>query len=496
MGAGTSVLGFGGGFAKGLANALLQNRERSDQQAREAEAAKFRQFQTLNPVALQAAQDTGDWSAYEGFLTGYFPDLAKQQKKTGFSFQDLGPLLSAPGLREPTPVGEGQTPAAAAASGTIPQLNIPSTVAEGMPTPPDGVLPSRALVAPATPAAPAPPPPAADPRQSFLGFQMLSPEQQAERETTQEIGKLERTRTAQINLARRMLPQLKAIDESITLEDALRYVSKGELVTPASRAASGNLYRYGVDREALAKELFDKPYDSLTKQEASIVLREEKTMLEKESEARGTGTATARFNAPADIPTAQAGGVPVGTRAADVSGQAVPTQAIRERRKSVEELKENLTHIKSNLLGVLPKKGELGELAPGAVYTVRRRLPKYRTDIAKLESAINNVVNVMARSVGEQRGTQTERDALRAEAAIAQIRDALLTGDTQESASARIDESLRVLDGILGRLPTEPVPTKPAATGAPAAGTPAAAGTQNNAAPSATKDAQGNWIIP
>jgi hypothetical protein len=488
MAAGTSVGGFGGGLARGLASALRSNRERQDQKQREATEAEFRQFSTLNPIAFQAAQDTGDWATYQGFVTRYFPELEKAAKKKGFSFEELGPLLSAPGLQPPLAVGAGQTPdAAAAVSGTSPNVAMPmpappGTSAVGATAEPP-VLSSRAAVAPATPAA------QPDPRQNFLGFQMLTPEQRAEQETTQEIGKLERTRMAQVGLARKMLPQLKAIDESITLEDALRYVSKGELVTPASRLASGQTYRYGVDREAIAKAIFDKPFDGLSRHEADIVLREEKTMLEGEAKARGTGTAQAKFEAPADIAAAQAGGVPVGTRAADVAGQSVPTPAVRERRKSVEGLKAELTHIKDNLLGPLPKKGELGELAPGAVYTVRRRLPKYRTEIAKLESAINNVVNVMARSVGEQRGTQTERDALRAEAAIAQIRDALLTGDTQESAGARIDESIRVLDGIMGRLPDDPVPTKPAA------GTPAAAAA-SSAAPAATKDAQGNWIIP
>lgn len=480
--AGAGALGFGGGLAKGLASALLQNRERADQKAREATEAQFRQFQALNPVAFQAASESGDWSAYEGFLTQYFPELAKSAKKTGFSFQDLGPLLSAPGLQEPPAVGAGQTPAAASGlPGGAPLMMLSPEGAPSQPIEVQEPVPSRAAVAPATP------PAAPDPRSQFLGMTMLTPEQRGERETGMEIAKLERTRTAQVQLARRMLPQLKAIDESITLEDALRYVSKGELVTPASRLASGNIYRYGVDREAISMATFGVPFGEGTRQQQAIVLREEKSMLEAEALARGTGTGQARFQAPMTAEQAQAAGVPAGTRSSDIAGQVVPTAAVRDRRKSVEELKENLTHIRNDLLGPLPKKGELGELAPGAMYTVRRRLPKYRTEIASLESAINNVVNVMARSVGEQRGTQTERDALRAEAAIAQIRDALLTGDTQESATARIDESLRVLDGILGRLPIEPVPTRSAA---------GARGGAANAAPTATKDAQGNWIIP
>lgn len=486
MASAAGALGFGGGLAKGLASALLQNRERSDRLAREEAEANFRQFQALNPVAFQAAAETGDWATYENFLQGYFPELGKSAKKTGFSFQDLGPLLSAPGLQEPTAVGAGQTPAAAGVAGT-------EAVPTGI-TPPPGAAPETALIPSRTAVSPATP--ATQPAQSsFLGFQMLTPEQRRERAITEQTETESGVATARVNVARRLLPELKKIDPSITLEDALRYVSKGELITPTSRAAANQIYRYGVDREALAKSLFSKPFDQLTQQEAEIVIREEQQMLQAESQARGTGTAQARFEAPVDIPTAQSTGVPVGTRASQVAGQAVPTTQQTDRRKSVEEMQENLTFIRDNLLGVLPKDTELGGLAPGAVYTVRRRLPRYRAEIAKLESAINNVVNVMARSVGEQRGTQTERDALRAEAAIAQIRDALLTGDTQESATARINESLRVLDGILGRLPAAPV-ARPGGTGQPASSRVGGSPTGTNAAPTATKDAQGNWIIP
>lgn len=463
MANGVAAAGLGAGFAKSLAGALSQSRQTQREESQLAEERKWREFQTLWPVRFQMFQENPTPEAaaeLEDWTTQYVPGLKKAIKRTGMSFESLGPLLA----------GQAQAPAGQVTEMIPGAPGIPGTAPA---TPPVEARTQIAMPGPTT----------------LFGAPVLTPEQRAERETGLEISKLERTRTAQMHLARRMLPQLQQIDPSITLEDALRYVSKGELVTPASAYRTGQFYRYGVDREAISKALFEKPYDQLTRQEADIVLREEKSMLELEAQARGTGTATARFQAPLTAGEAQAAGVPTGTRSSELAGQVVPTLQQQDRRRSVQELQENLTYIRDNLLVALPKKGELGGMAPGAAYALRRRSNQYREQIASLESAINNVVNVMARSVGEQRGTQTERDALRAEAAIAQIRDAILTGDTQESATARIDQSLRVLEGILGRLPVQPTPQQ-----TPRAGRPGGQG--QTAAPTAVQDAQGNWTIP
>jgi len=172
MASGAGALGFGGGFAKGLAGALLSNRERSDQKAREAQASKMQELQMLWPQVWKSAEESGDYARAGEFLEQYLPGTLKQFQKKGFSFEDIGPLLSAPGLQAPTAVGAGQTPAAAAV--TQGAGGAPDTGVSGEPA----VLPSRAAVAPMTPAAPAAQP---DPRQSFLGFQMLTPEQRDER---------------------------------------------------------------------------------------------------------------------------------------------------------------------------------------------------------------------------------------------------------------------------------------------------------------------------
>jgi hypothetical protein len=515
MGSGAG-LGFGAGIAQGFARAYIGTKERRREEQR---TDALREFTALFPLAVKAAEDTGDYAALEDFVGETFPKLRERSTARRAKAKAAQPKLTPPTM-QPAPAQAPTSAAGAptepttdigAVAGTTPAPSVAATAPAGPPSPaaapmtagPAGEpapLPSRQLAVSGTPA----PPP--DPSQSFMGFTMMTPQQRRQRDVEDEIDKLEQTRVAQMQLARRMLPELQKTDPSITLEDAMRYVSKGELMSAASQRQA-NMYRYGVDREALSKAVFGKAYDQLDRVEADIILREEQALIQRESEGRALGTGQGRFQAPMTAEQAQAAGVPAGTTSAQVAGQAIPRADEMQRRRSIEELQTTLADIRDRLLGpALPKKGELGELAPGAAYAIRRRTPAYRDQIASLEAAINNVVNVMARSVGEQRGTQTERDALRAEAAIAQIRDALFTGDTVESATARINESLKVLDRILGQLPNKPQPTAagaaPAAPrSAPATSTtapPARAGGPGPAAPGgapkATKTDQG-WVI-
>lgn len=253
---------------------------------------------------------------------------------------------------------------------------------------------------------------------------------------------------------------------------------------------STNMLRFGVDREAIARAQFGRDFKDLSQAEAQQVITTEQEQLRLEAVQRRLGTGQGALEAPITPSVSQQTGLPIGAPGTAFVGQAVPTMPQQDRRRSVDTLKTELIHIKADLLGVLPKSGELGGLAPGAVLMVRRRLPQYRTQVARLEAALNNVVNVVARSVGEQRGTQTEQDALRAEAAIVNLRETFLRGDTQESAAARIDETMAVLDQILSRLPAQPVPGVGTAPPAPGALT-----AQPTNLPSATRDANGNWII-
>lgn len=254
--------------------------------------------------------------------------------------------------------------------------------------------------------------------------------------------------------------------------------------------------RFGVDREALARAKYGKDFKDLNQQEADLIIGAEQELIKREAGQRVAGAGEAKMAVPADLDTARQNQVPVGTRASDVQGQIVATQPVIAQRRSVENVRDQLAYIlgtpdKPGPISVLPKKTDLiGGIAPGAVMAVKRRSRNDREAVAQLDSALQNIVNVMARSVAEQRGAQTEADAVRAEAAIVQMRDAILSGDTQESATARINESLRLLEQILGRLPSAPVTTPgivPGPGGPPAP--------QQAAPVQMKKDANGNWVI-
>lgn len=486
MGAGSGALGFGGGFAKGFANGILRKHQEDRETKQRSDDARAREAQTLLPLHVQMAIDSGDYGGLEQFVTANFPEAAKAWKKEGNPLEHIAPLLRGQSHAAAAPAGVQPAAAPAATPDqTAPQGEQASALTQSGQPP---VLPSRTLVDPQTPPKPGP---------TFFGTPVLTPDQRAERDANATVTQrrvLAKAATALHRADPEAFPTIQAalmslgvatpLDRQGTLPQTgtfgdylLRLQSdRGKpLTAPEVEAARTQWEKlnnpipfYGSDREALSKDLFDKPYNDLDKGQRDIVLREEQLLLSSKSQSRTEGVGQGKMNTPADLNTAQDTGVAVGTKAADVAGQAVPTTANRDARRNVENLKTSLEDIKSRLLVALPKKGDLGAMAPGAAYALRRRLPAYRDQIAALESAVNGIVNVVARSVGEQRGAQTEKDAIRAEAGIVSLRDALLAGDTQESASARIDETLTIVGRILNSMPDTPVkPPKPEA--APAA---------------------------
>lgn len=263
----------------------------------------------------------------------------------------------------------------------------------------------------------------------------------------------------------------------------------------------------GADREAVATRLFGKRYGELQPEEATQVDAEVQKYIQTSAQSRETGTALGKFNAPIDVQTAQATQLPVGTTSAQVAGQAVPTAQQQDRIRLASTIRQQLESIKTKL-GVLPRNGDLiGGMLPGAVYSARRIDPRYRTQIADLESTVNNIRASLTRTIQANVGTETEKDAQRALTTLVDLDASLLNptkGDTQESATVRLQDTITYLDSVLQTLPAQPVPqpvgTPPPSTTPPprtgAAGTPP----PRSAAPppSATsfkKDAQGNWVI-
>jgi hypothetical protein len=245
-------------------------------------------------------------------------------------------------------------------------------------------------------------------------------------------------------------------------------------IQPEQMGTWGTLALGNLGYRRLADVPLDKRDDVVAE---SMRLREEAAL------RTGTGAAQAKFQAPMTAPQAQAAQVPVGTTSAQLTGQNIATTQQADRRRTIETIREQLDTIEQKL-GVLPSQNELAGMAPGAVMAVRRRRADWKPAIADLDASVDEIVNALARSVGEQRGTQTEMDAERAYNTIVQARTSWrdpLGGDTRESALARIQQTRAYLDTVLKRLPAPAVPqVAPAApqvaTPPPAPGAGAGAG--------------------
>lgn len=245
---------------------------------------------------------------------------------------------------------------------------------------------------------------------------------------------------------------------------------------PKPTGAGANPF-FGQDREAIARRIYGRPFNQLTPEEAADVDQKRTEQLQSDANARGTGAGQAAFNKPIGVSEAQRTNTQVGASSAQYSGQPIPSNAEQDQRRGIEGVRGQLEHVKTLVAAALPKQGELGAVAPGATLAVRRRSPQYRVQVAQLESALDNVVNVLARTVGQQRGAQTEQDATRAYNTVVAMKARLLdplAGDTVESAQARIAETLQYLDVVLKGLPAAPVPGAGAGASAGVGGPPPA----------------------
>lgn len=555
--AGGGGLGFGAGFSKGIAGALVGKRERDRQAAEKESQRRDKLFGTMLPYMIENAEDPSD---IETYIRGQYPDLDGKGGKKGESriakiAKSLAPFLGV-GKRDPRDIGPangrvigtgygggsirmgdasstdtvrqsplpsqqppgvtggtiddkfyrdsipgmiGKLPGTPGTPAPVPtqpfdqppaQTSLPRAVDMPPGSAPFGMLPGDHITEPSMKpvaqasaqaqqqqsqqsqqAAPPPTgpilPPAPQPQSSaqrastMFGVRMLTPEQKAERAIRVQTAATEAQIGARRSIVQRIGPSL-----NLTPEEAREFVLTGEFTPASKRQASTPMM--GVDREAQGLAMYGKRFVDLDQQQQQAVITEEQTMLRKESFARGTGTADARFNAPIDIPTSQNSGLAVGTRAADVSGQTVQPLPIAQQRRNLDTLKQDLTRVTA-LLSVLPSKSELAGVAPGAVLAARRRMNAYREQVAQLESVVDGMVNQLARIKAGSVGTQTEQDAERAYNAVVALKTGLTDpfgGDTQESAKARIDETIAGIERVIAGLPTQAVPGAAPAKGA------------------------------
>lgn len=312
MAGGAGALGFGGGFGKGLANVLLQNRQNQREDAQRAEARKDREFQLLFPVKLEAfkADPTPESAAdLEEWIGVYFPDAVKEMQKQGMSFDQLAPLfqnerVNASGQAMPsTAISEtgaiGREPSPAEAQARTRRTEL------GLPTAPTTPVVNRAPMTTAVPNEPAPPTPG---YVDFLGGRYPTRSTQREQAITAAQLPFEAT----VQLAQRLVDQGVYPDRKTALEGlgALRPPAAGETLTPGSPeeyvvgkvqeyladpANNGQppspdeiaRYRrqyedivngttkaeqmYGTDREAASLAMYDRNYGDLTPEERQDV---------------------------------------------------------------------------------------------------------------------------------------------------------------------------------------------------------------------------------
>lgn len=482
----TQSIGFSGGFTTGLVNGINANRQRKD-----AEEEK-KQKHALSAIDfLMNSGQVEDIEHLQPLLAVGLPDIfgeaaEKARGKNGQKGPDGQAIVK--NVLAQALQGQKGTPLSPGPAAVQPPAAPMPSIGEGpIPVSGEGAapLPSRTVGD-----LPSPTPP----RHSLAGVPLLSPDEAMQHGLDRKAKTTEADITTKVALARRMLPALQAVDPTMTLQGALKMVGLDTLnASLAARApqtgtfgdfilrreselghrlsadeteqarkdfaVAGSVQSAGVNRESLAMSTFGKRFSELTPTEGQEILTKEKALLEGQAAARATGTGKGKMDAPADFTTARENGVAVGTTPNDVLNQGVATQADRELRRSTESLKTDLTHIKDQLLNVLPSETDPGfaGLAPGIAFAIRKRDPRWRVPIARLDSAMNGIVNAVARSVAQQKGAQTEADAKRAESAIVSLRDSWTQGDTRESAAARIEETMRIVDELLAKMPSAPV---------------------------------------
>lgn len=489
---GLTTAGFGAGLARGLANVYSTKRANDEDERRQKEA---RQQQVALSVFnhLLSRDDIKNFEDVQPFYDmargvepGKRPRLAKGEVDPNeIMAQVLAPHFSA----------KGAAAAGVSAPGG-PDAQIPASASSSSAGATSDQLAS--VGAPAAPQVPSTPNQPAQGGRSLLGVPLLSDEEKLARDihTKQAVANAEDIRKTQ--KAREFYQEFSKMDPDFELRDALRMagfnvdinrssgssaVMRGfdaqiarketelgrRLTTDEAEQVRTEWYAanrsMGVNREALARATFGKAFELLDPKQQQQVILQETTLLGQHSYATTAAGNQADFNAPITPAQSATTELPVGTTGPQLEGQQVPTAQDRDSYRTVEGVEQSLNDIKT-LIKVLPHDSDLiGGRLPGAVNAARRRMPEYRAQYAALESRVSGIVNTLARAAG-QKGSQSEGDAMRAEQSIVALKDAILAGDTYESALARIDESLKMTAQVKTKLPPPARPTAPGKGGA------------------------------
>ena len=548
MPSGAGVAGFGGGFASGLASALLQGRQASAQKKAQEEARKDRLFMSMLPTYLQNVESPAD---LESVFTERFPELfggtagkAGGKKKTGdgrgpmdMISHFLGPLIGGKAGATQQPVGN-DLPSQGGITGNLPGRALPmepnpvtgtfevvppdvAAMATGAPPVGTGTLTGTPAAAPATAPTAAGAPTTAT-RRTLFGVPLMTEEEKIQRDVTQKTETESRLATARVDVARRLLPQLQAIDKSVTLEDALRYVASGTLMPDrtgvAFQSVAGEIpdpekpgsfksvlgvfdrelgqyidpntrqplvgfrkltttgsVSLGSDREALAREKYGKPASALTAEEMAAVNAELPAYAQKMSLARGRGSGQAKIETDLKAPIGPTAAALYNVPPTTTLGELSQTNTLRadqqERIASLGQVDQLLDEITAGLTDVFP------EVEPGVWGRIQTQFALGMKklagddDLATLDASINAALAQVAQLSGQPGSRLSDNDIKMAKSTLAELTPKLFGGDTLRTAQARVGVVRRLLDKAKMSVPPKTVtPGAPGNTTAPPAG--------------------------
>jgi hypothetical protein len=213
----------------------------------------------------------------------------------------------------------------------------------------------------------------------------------------------------------------------------------------------------GMTRDSLARATFGgRAYALLTPEEQQHVLKLEQDYLRTSAFNRGTGAGEAanqtKLNAPIGINEGAQQGVSGTTTLGQLDGVAMFTPEQKVRYEAIKDLRPSLERVRDLVNVVFPDStGLIGGITAAAVLAGKRA--SRDPDLARLEALVDQSLSHVAKSISAETGRLTEQDAVRAQTSLANLKAALLSGDTKESALARIDETLDSTDRILKDLP-------------------------------------------
>lgn len=546
MPSGAGAAGFGGGFAKGLASVLMSNRQAQAKKKSEEEERKDRLFSAMLPSLLENAESPAD---LESVFTERFPDLfggtagksggkgKAGGKSSPFEMIQhfIGPLLGKKQQAGGGPQVGNDLPSQGGITGNLPGRSLPMEV-----DPITGEAPTSPVVPPATAAlaAGAPPPavpvaaagaPAAATRRTLFGVPLMSEEERATRDAKRITGREGAVATARVDVARRLLPQLQALDKNVTLEDALRYVSKGDLFNPYTgstggvssvpgqvteadgsthpefgifdRKLQGYVYpaghekagqtipgftprtstgstNLGADREAKARELFNKPASALNSEEMAKVNAALPQFAGQMAEGRGLGSGRAKIttelNSPIGATAASLYNVPPTTTLAELSQTNTLRPEQQEKVASLGQVDQLLDDINKALPTVFPdvEEGIWGRLQ--SQFSLAMQKLAADDDLAKLDGAINASLAQVAQLSGQPGSRLSDKDIELAKSTLAELKPSVFGGDTLRTAKVRLGVLQRLLDKAKSAVPSKEA--SPGSTKAPAGAAPAAGG--------------------